>query len=177
MPVPKFYKVLRGERGAEAKATYLAYLNRLSPTLEQSKIGQGTARPASQKLYLRPFNLDLPATIVIVASASVPAWETVRGITAVNTRVKATIPNTQQSLKLKGVKPARVFYRTLTDASGTAETSHLTGLRYLKYNHKTISFPFGKATDTETYAEAIAALSADGALPATSKPRFEDEAA
>jgi len=175
MAVPKFYKVLRGERGTEAKTKYLAYLNRLSPTLEDSKVGTGGNRPETKKLFLRLFNYDLPGTIFAETSATVPAWDTVKGITAVSARTKETIAAPNVSIKFKKVKPARVVYRTLNDTSGTASTSHLTGLRYLKYNNKTISFPFGKASDTDTYAEAVAALKLG--IPSTARPRFEDEAA
>ncbi|KJH72201.1 hypothetical protein [Aliterella atlantica] len=173
MAVPKFHRVLRGERGEAAKQKYLAYLNRLSPTLEDSKVGTGGNRPESKKLFLRLFNYDLPGTIFAEASATVPAWETVKGVTAVNARVKDNIAAPNVSLKFKKVKPARVIYRTLNDTSGTASTSHLTGLRYLKYNNKTISFPFGKASDTDTFAEAVAALKLQ--IPSTAKPRFQDE--
>lgn len=173
MAAAKFSKVLRGERGAEAKAKYLAYLTRLSPALEDSRVGQGGARPESQKLFLRLFGYDLPATLYAEASASVTAWATVKGITAVSSRVKESIAAPNTSLRLKGAKPARAIYRTTNDATGSPETSHLTGLRYLKYSNKTISFPFGKASDTDTLGEAIAALKLG--IPSTAKPRFQDE--
>lgn len=157
MAAPRFYRVLMGHQGDEAKTKYLEYLR----TRGQNKVGtasNGRNRPERIALYLDPFGLDLAATQVLQASAEVPSWNAVKGVGAVSTRVVEAVPANAIAFKLKGVKAARVTYKTGVSTTGTDKRSHLTGLEYKKYGGTNFSFPFGALNNTETITEAFTAI-------------------
>lgn len=155
MGVPKFYRVLRGQRGNLAKQTYIDYLERLGPTDEDSKVGQGGARPEFTLLYLEPFSIDLGTTIVLQSSALAPSWNAVKSFAPVSTRTKEAVPGTKTAIKLGRGTAARVRASRSLLATGVEKTSKKTKLHYLSYGGNSISFPIGRANDTDTVFEAL----------------------
>lgn len=167
MAVPKFYRVIRGERGAEAKTKFLAYLTRLSPALEDSKIGTKGQRPSPTVLYVEPFGINLGTQLMLQTSALSTSWNAVKGIGPVAARTKEEISSGKSAIKMRGGSAARVRATTGLASTGVKDTSHLTGLHYLKYNGTSLSFPFGQNADTESLIAAFNAIKA--ALPGNYK--------
>jgi hypothetical protein len=155
MAVPKFYRVLRGERGAAAKAKYLQKLTDLDPI--QDGLGTKGARPPLQILYVDPFNIDLGNELLLQTSALTPSYTALSGAIGA-TRIKAELATGIIGLKAKSIKAARVSASTGVSQSGVVKTSKLTGLKYLASGGTAQSCPFGKATPTEDQTEAFNAI-------------------
>jgi len=161
MPVARFSRVLRGQRGQAAKTRYINYLEALDI---EPDIGSRGPRPPEIPLYLTPFGVDLGNELVLEAKAVTTAYNALNGpITAA--RIKNAVPNGLQALKIRGVRAARVSVTSGLQATGTVATSKLTGLKYANYGGTSQSCPFGRGTATEKEADAFAAIKA--ALPNT----------
>lgn len=143
----RFMNVLRGYRGDTAKQKFLDHLKGLG---QGENVGTKGSRPASKTLYIQPFSQNLGPNLYLKVSALDPSWAAMKTYSEISTRTKETIAATDNSIKITGVKAARIVRRT-KDATGAAATSKLTGLKYLKYNTVSVSVPFGRknATDTE----------------------------
>lgn len=174
MPVPRYNRVLRGQRGDAAKKKYLDYLAGLN---FEDKVGQGDPRPAIVTLYVRSFNLALPATVYMQVSASSTAWSKFKSKPSVSPRTKEELPNDATSIKVRGFVAARVHYREGVQASGTREVSRYTGLPYLDYGGKTLSVPFGRINPSDTFGLATAMLDPDFPDTDTSSVRYSEEQA
>lgn len=169
----RFLKVLRGERGDAAKTKYLERLRGMG---QGENVGQGRKRPASVKLYIEPFSDGFPGTILVETKAEAPAWDALKTVGAISSRTKATTDSNDIVVKVKQFKAARVVRRSASDKTGTVATSKLTGLKYLKYARPSISVPFGRSSDSDSFGEAklaiTNALTANGAQVSVS---FIDE--
>jgi hypothetical protein len=148
----RFYGVLRGFRGAAARQKYLDHLAGLGTQGEN--IGTKGSRPAQTELYVQPFGQDLPDDLFLRVSALTPSWTTLKTVAPIAARTKDTLAATAKKVRISKFKASRVVRRT-KDATGTASTSKLTGLKYLKYNSTSISAPFGRSTATENEGEAF----------------------
>jgi hypothetical protein len=151
MGVPRFFRVLRGQRGQAAKDKYLAYLTQLNSG--QEGLGTKGNRPDRVLLYLKPYNVDLGTDAELVSSALEPSWNQLRGLTGVSTRVSNVGTANTVGVKLRSAKPARVHVTTGLVAQGTVDTSQLTGLKYLKYGGTGASIPFGRSSGTDTMGD------------------------
>lgn len=149
---PRFSQVLRGMRGANARTKYLNYLQGLADQGEG--IGTKGNRPGSEKLYLDPFSLPLGTAVKVQSSALTPAWNLFKSLTEVSSRVTDTL-GTNTPIKLSTYRPARIIRRQISSTTGTAATSKLTGLKYLKYNTESSSIPFGRKGATDTMVDAF----------------------
>lgn len=148
----RFSAVLRGYRGQAARDKFIQHLQGLGT--QGDRIGTKGNRPPQIKLYVLPFGLPLGTTLLVQASALVPSWDLFKGGSEVSSRVKTT-PGTDTSIKLNRYYPPRVIRRQQSSATGTAATSKLTGLKYLKYNTETASIPFGKKTGDTSVVEVF----------------------
>lgn len=155
MGVPRFYRVIRGQRGQAAKDKYINYLNGIDI---EDNVGGGAAKPPSQSLYVRSFSGGLPNTVWLRVSASTSAWGNFGTVSAIASRTKETVATGNSSVKIRGFKAARVSKTTGIASSGTRKTSTKTGLAYLSYGGDSLSLPFGKSGDSDTYAAAIAEI-------------------
>lgn len=164
MAVPKFYRVLRGQRGAAAKTKLLSVLTSLDPN--QDNLGTKPGRPESVVLYVEPFNIELGSELVLQTSALLPAYTDMKSFVGTN-RVKDALPAGILGLKAKSLRAARVSASTGLQSTGTVKTSKLTGLKYLSNGGTSQSCPFGKSTATEDQTEAFKAIKA--AAPASFK--------
>lgn len=162
MAVPKFYRVLRGQRGAAAKAKLIERLTSLDPI--QDGIGTKPGRPPLKILYVTPFNIDLGNELLLQTSALTPAYTALSAAVGA-TRVKADLPSSTIGLKAAGLKAARVSASTGVAQSGVVKTSKLTGLKYLSSGGTAQSCPFGRASATEEQLQAFKTIRGD--LPAT----------
>lgn len=143
MPRQRFSAVLRGYRGQAARDKFIQHLQGLSS--QGDNIGTKGNRPPQIKLYILPFGLPLGTTLLVQVSALVPSWDLFKSGSEVSSRVKATL-GTDTSIKLSRYVAPRAVRRQQSSSTGTAATSKLTGLKYLKYNTDTNSIPFGKKT-------------------------------
>jgi len=160
MGVPRFYRVIRGQRGAAARTKYLAYLESLQSDIRDDGV-QGSNRPASLNLAVVPFGIDLGTGKHILTSALQPSWNSAKTAAAVTLRTKEIGTggvDPANVFKFKKVKAARAVARAKINAQGSVQTSRLTGLKYLRYNVSSFSFPFGKTGTTETQLEAFASI-------------------
>ena len=161
----RFYNVLRGYRGQAARDTFLRHLQGLGT--QGTGIGTRGGRPATQPVYIVPFALPLGTDTYVQASALEAAVTTFDGNSQWSSRTKkqSELDTNAVSIKLKQYKPPRVVRRSVS-ATGAPETSHLTGLKYLKYTTHSQSAPFGKgASDTSkgpftVYQEIVTAFGA-----------------
>jgi hypothetical protein len=165
----RFHNVLRGYRGDLAKAKFLDHLKGLG---QGEKIGTKGPRPPSKKLYVQPFGLNLGENFYLEVSALQPSFDALSGYAEITTRVKTTLGGTETSGKMKDFVAARVVRRQ-KDGSGTATTSKLTGLRYLKYNAPSVSVPVGRKSATDTQGEMIDDIKIT--IPGTYSVSFIDE--
>lgn len=141
----RFQNVLRGYRGVAARDRYLRHLQGLAD--QGAGIGTKGGRPNSTELYITPFALPLGSNTYIKVSALDPSITLFAGNTEWTSRRKLApqLVDGEVGIKLKNYKAPRIVRRT-KDVSGTAATSKLTGLKYLKYNTNSASVPFGKGT-------------------------------
>lgn len=154
MARPRNFWVLRGLRGATARQRLLDYY---AGQLEvDDNVGQGTARAASQVLYLEPFSVPLATAHVMRESALLPAWQTLSVIAPTQSHVTATL-GANTAVDLRSYKAPRITRITL-DATGARQVSRITGLPYLKYDNTSMSIPFGRATAGDTIAEVASDL-------------------
>lgn len=153
---PPNYNVLRGFRGSTARQRYLDYLAGLQQSAIVGAVGQN--KPDRQELYIRSFNYDLPSTVSLRVGTSAPAWSSLSGVAPIAARTKETIAGTATAIKPGSFKPARVSFTTGLASQGTNTPSKRTGLIYKDYGGSTATAPFGKSTDTDTYADAVLAI-------------------
>jgi hypothetical protein len=105
MAVPRNYRVLRGQRGTEARTKYLAYLQGLALPDKTNTVVK--PRAAKKVLYITPFTVSLGADTFLEATALSDAY-TKLGLQQVKDRSAEALTDTQKSLKLRGSKAARV---------------------------------------------------------------------
>lgn len=156
---PANYWVLRGARTVAARDKYLDYLRGLIDVGKE----EGTAsanRPPRVPLYLEPWAFPLATDYVETESAEQPAWDLLKAIAPINTRVTDAI-GANTPVKITSYRAPRLV-RVALDGNGTTAKSKRTGLSYTKYNHESRSVPFGKkagdTTISQAFAEMVAAL-------------------
>lgn len=150
----KFSRVIQAGRLQTALANYQKWLT--GEANRQPNIGKKGNRPALQHLFVEPFNLSLPTTVLVQQSGQVAAWEKYGG--DIGTHTVATVPSGSSSVKLRGYKAARIRIITASETKGTPKTSHITGLQYLSYGATSVSLPFGKNSNDTTEAAAYASI-------------------
>jgi hypothetical protein len=148
MAVPKFYRVLRGQRGTAAKTKFLNHLEGLDTV---SAIGTRGNRPDSNKLYIIPFGIQLGAGVLLEQSALVNSYAALKA--ALGTHTKDTIQAQSTGIKIRSARAARVSATSGQSTTATVKTSKLTGLKYADYGGKSVSAPFGKSSITATEVE------------------------
>lgn len=163
MAVPKFYRVLRGERGTAAKTKYIEHLEGLGAV---AAIGSRGKKGESQILYLKPFGVNLGATLVMQVSSLKSSYDLLKGAMGTG-RIVSTLPVGRTAIKPRGFRSARVSVTSGLASTGSVKTSRLTGLKYADYGGKSYSCPFGIANNAEKYGDAIEAIR--GSLSATYK--------
>lgn len=159
MAVPRYYRVIMGHRGDDAKDRFITWLKSRGQNSTGNR-NSGRTRPEKIALYLNPFSLELAATQRLKASAEAPSWARVTGVAAVTSRVSSALPTNGVALPIKKFKAARVVVKTGQTSTGTIKNSHITGLSYKDYGGSSFSIPFGKSTDSETELQAMAAIKA-----------------
>jgi hypothetical protein len=159
MAVPRYYRVLRGQRTAAARTKYLDYLSGLATPDKQDLTP--TNRPEKKVLYITPFNISLGATVVLQASAYTDSYTKLStGIGAA--RLLTAIPETNTAVKLRSAKPARVSATQRTaGVAGVYKQSKATGLWYIDYGGKSYSCPFGRGASVEKEGDAFETIKAE----------------
>ncbi|WP_275334008.1 hypothetical protein [Nodosilinea sp. PGN35] len=145
---------MRGARGVEARDRLIDYYK--GTLTRESKIGQGDPRPDFVNLYLDPFSLPLATDHTMRDTALAPAWNTLRAIAPTQQHVTATL-GTDTPVRVKSYKAPRIT-RIQLDRTGTLKRSEITNLQYLKYDHTSMSIPFGKNLTNDTVAGVAAEL-------------------
>jgi hypothetical protein len=148
MAVPKFYRVLRGQRGLAAKTKFLNHLEGLDTV---SEIGTRGNRAESTELLIVPFNLKLGADVFLEQSALTPSWTALKA--AIGTHAKDNPPASSTQIKIRGARAARISATSGLLATGTVKTSKLTGLRGCLRSRKALigySLSIDKPTGNES---------------------------
>lgn len=136
---------------------YLNYIQTMDD--RNPNVGQGRPRPASQVLFIRPFNYNLPVGQMHKTSGAQPTFNSYSSEGQIGSRVTSVTPTGDGNVvDLDNFKPARVIITTGRSTTGTVKTSRITKAKYLSYGGTSTSLPFGKANDTDTYADAVAAI-------------------
>jgi hypothetical protein len=149
MAVPKFYRILRSQRGAAAKQKFLNHLEGIDTV---SAIGTRGNRDDPKELFITPFNVKLGPTVVLKQSALTASFNKLHG--AAGTHSPAALAANDTAVKLRGARAARVSASDGVSGTATVKTSKLTGLKYADYGGKSYSLPFGKSSFTATEVEA-----------------------
>lgn len=139
----RFSRIKNGQVYNDALTRYKTWLNE-STTRRNAGVGTGQARPPSLIKAVRPFGYPTDTGETIEIRISQPA-STIAS-TAIASRVLE--PDTD-TIAVRGFKPAKAIL-FVGNGNGVAETSEITGLKYLKYNGTSYTIPFGQgATATE----------------------------
>lgn len=161
----KYSRILAASRYYAAIDNYIAYIT--DATKRGGNVGNGTARPESQRMYIIPFGVDLPASTYAVTSGNKASRTTYA--THVSTINYTSLNNTQRGIKISGYRAARLIIASGRSTTGVVKTSKVTGMKYLSYGGKTTSIPFGKDTAELTkeqdavFTDAAAAIQAANA--------------
>jgi hypothetical protein len=143
--------ILRGKRGAAAKARLLQYFD---GNVVPNYPGRRGNRPDSQQVWVRPFGLPLVAGALLaqdVNSQSFPAVSGFMGATVVTIAPAANL-----RVIAPGLNAPRVLISTGRNAQGTDRVSQRTGLTYKDYGGDAVSVPFGEGPNLESEAAAFA---------------------
>jgi hypothetical protein len=170
MPKPRNYWVLRGLRGATAKQKLLDYYGGLAEV--EDNIGNGEARPASKTVYIDPFSIPLATDHIMRDTCSETAWSALNGLGTTSSYV-AESAGAATPVDVKSYKAPRIIRITL-DTTGVRAVSKITGLPYLKYDHTSLSIPFGMNTIGDTVSSVFAELQS-AYEDTTHKARLVDE--
>lgn len=151
----RYSRILEAAKYYSSIDNYIQYIT--NAARRGQNVGTGTARPPSQVLYVRPFNVDLAAGQLAKTSAAAPSWTTYAS--RFGTHVTATAPTDAGNIvKIADFRAARVVITTGRSGTGTVKTSKVTGQKYLDYGGKSTSIPFGQTgaiTDQEAAFNAI----------------------
>lgn len=133
-------------------------------------IGNGPDRPPATALYLHPFNLKMPASMIARATALETSYQSLSaqldGYTFVALPANTTARSPAQ------FSPARIVHRTGRSSKATTKVSRITGNSYGNYGGTSKSAPFGKTTAAATEDEGDNFFKirqkflADGIMPA-----------
>lgn len=176
----RFSDINRGPELAAAYAARQAYLA-LPKEQKQAKYKDlNVEKVVSSRAirYLNPFGSpkvlfaevrfpvnDPPASTTTSAGASQQkelASDLVSAITtAIGARIKASITGTDiLGSPGKKFKPARVVLFQKGTGTPQVATSRFTNIKYLRYNNKSVSAPFGMENDTDNYDKAVKDITA-----------------
>jgi hypothetical protein len=164
MAVPRYYRVLRGQRTPEARTKYLNYLSGLAQEDKTNTTPKN--RPAKIELYVKPFNTDLGTDNLLTTSAISTSYTKLTSAIGAARTLNAK-PATKNALKLRGSKAARVAATQGQTTTGKYVKSKATGLWYITYGGDNYSAPFGQGSANEKESDAFDAIKA--ALGATFK--------
>lgn len=160
MAVPRFYRVLRGQRTPAARQKFLDYLAGLSAQEDRTG-GSAKERPATVPLFVHPFSLKYDGDLFVRTSCLDPAFTAMGSAVAsyISTVTEATGSGKTQ-IRLSRFKAARISRTVTTAGVGTYAKSKLTGLTYTKYNKASLSVPFGAGASTDEEVTVFAELAA-----------------
>jgi hypothetical protein len=160
MAVPRFYRVLRGQRTPAARQKFLDYLAGLSAGEDRTG-GTSKNRPNTVPLFVHPFSLKYDATLFVKTSCLQPAYDAMGSAVASNlSTVTEATGSGKTQLRLSRFKAARISRTVQTSGAGTYAKSKLTGLTYTKYNKSSLSIPFGAGSATDEELTIFAELAA-----------------
>ncbi len=141
-----YSRIVQASRYQLALESYVAYIE--GKANRQPNIGSGRTRDASQTLFVTPFSVNLGSTVKLQVSASQPAWAEHEG--AFGDHTVAVLPGGDTSVRLRGVKAARVTIVTGRKTKPDVDESHITKMKYLNYGGTSRSIPFGRAAAGDT---------------------------
>lgn len=151
-------KAARGRFAQTVIAKYKAYLDNPEVAKQDNPV---TNRPKSKRLYVLPFGITMPASVLAIASSSEPVITSyTSNVNAGGTRIKTALTNTEKALDLADFAAARVAIRTGRSATGTDKKSKTSGLPYKSYGGKSVSIAFGAKDATEDLKTAFTAIRA-----------------
>lgn len=107
-------------------------------------VGNGKNRAAPKKLYIHPFNITMPTTLMALTSASSTSYEALESKVVGYAIATLPVDGTVFARKPRQYSPARVVQTIERRSKGTSKTSHITKNPYLSYGGTSRSVPFGQ---------------------------------
>lgn len=150
----KYSRIIQSARYYAAIDNYLKYIT--DSTKKGKNVGNGTARPPSQVLYVNPFAINLVAKQFAKVSGASPTWQSYA--TDMAGYAKAVLGSDEEACDIDNFRPARIIIKTGITTTKKIETSAVTGMKYISYGGKSTSLPFGRRLDTESESDAFTAL-------------------
>ena len=171
-------------RGPELAAAYTAYQAYLALPREQKQAKYKAMNvekvvAVRKEHYLQPFggavNLFVPCKFPVESPApdttttadAAQKKETAPSLiqtltTAIGTRIKSVAPTGTTDIisEPKRFRAARVLLFQKGTTTPVSTASRFTNIKYLRYQSKSISAPFGKSSATDSYDEAIKDITA-----------------
>jgi hypothetical protein len=151
----RYSRILQAARYYAAIDNYINYVKDASK--HSTNIGQGRNRPPSQRIYIRPFAVDLAAGQRVMETGSQTAWNAYKGQIG-NRAADAAPADSANNIALANYSAARVIITTNQSANGVVKTSRVTGLKYLSYGGQSTSLPFGANADGDDEVAAFTAI-------------------
>jgi hypothetical protein len=135
-------KAARSKFASTVIAAYKNYLDHPEVARQDDPVKN---RTKSEKMYLTPFGITVPAKVLVIASASGEAINAYGN--KVNTggaRYKQALANDEFAVLPRHYHAARVQIRTGVADTGTPKKSKTSGLPYKSYGGSSKSIPFGQ---------------------------------
>jgi hypothetical protein len=143
----RYLNIFKGKNKA-ARTMLIQYFDGERVVSYPSRSGD---RPATKRVFVKPFNIPTAAGVYMEEQVSSAKFDAVKAF--FSGFVTDTAITADNSFKLGRTISPRAVVTTGRLATGTSDTSKLTGLSYKKYGGNGVSVPFGKgasdATDTE----------------------------
>jgi hypothetical protein len=135
----RYLSILRGKRGQAAKTQLLSYLDGSRQVSYPARAGD---RPQPKILWVIPFGIPVSAGAKLAQKVNSIGYTSIDKF--ITPYTDTTAPTADKQLILRGILAPRAAITTGRLATGTTDTSKLSGLQYKKYGGKTVSAPFGE---------------------------------
>lgn len=146
-------KAARGRFAQTVIAKYKAYLDDPSVAKQDNPV---TNRTPSQKFYVIPFGITMPANVLAIASSTAAVVTEYKAkVNTGGTRIKETLTGTEKALPIQDFEAARIAIRTGRSATGTDKKSKTSGLPYKSYGGRSKSIAFGSKDGAEDMQTAF----------------------
>lgn len=155
----RFSAVIAGRRGAGALQNFVKWIQEAERRQLDPDEARQRERLVIEPMYVKPFGIDMTATIWAKSSASTRARSAFGA--AITPYAKETIANNNTAYELGNIDLARVILTTGLRSASVTRTSRITKLKYKTREGTSNSVPFGKGTGDGalvTYTEIKTAL-------------------
>lgn len=142
----RYLGILRGSDEVARNRLIQYFKGEIKPTYP----ARSKARPDQQQVFVKPFGIPLTASKVLVQEVNSARFAGVKAFVAGFTDDTATAAN---QVKLPGLRSPRAVIVTERSATGTSQTSKISGRAYKSAGGKGISVPFGEGETADQKSE------------------------